>query len=368
MKETRKTTSLLMVGPDIEGLGGISRVVRLWRTGGYFLRFGIEYFPSVPAGEKRVWPLIRALLLFLPACAGGCRAVYVHTASFNSFYRKCLFMIPALLFGRRLIVHVHPAYFTRFLRERGGVRRMVAREVLSRAAAFVVLTPEIGADLSALFPGRPVHVLNNPVDIRAMRDGGCATRRPGHVLFLGWYMKRKGVYELVDALRMLLEEGHEVGADFFGTKETSELAEYVSGLGLGDKIRINGWIGEEDKLDALHGCEMLVLPSHTEGIPNVILEAMATRTPIVSTLVGGLKEVLRDGENALIAEPENARDLSRKILAVMRDREQALARAENAYQQACERYDLPVIEKRLEEILDAAAPLPKPFREEPATC
>ena len=360
MKSVERKNRLLMVCPDIEGLGGISKVVGLWRTGGYFSRFGIEYVASVPAGGNRLWPLICALARFLPACAGGCRAVYVHTASFNSFYRKCLFMIPALLFGRRVIVHVHPAYFTRFVSELSGLRRIVARGVLSRAAAFVVLTPEIGEDLARLFPGRPVHVLNNPVDIQAMHDSRGVTRRPGHVLFLGWYMKRKGVYELVDALRMLLEEKHEVSADFFGTKETRELREYVSGLGLAGKVRINGWIGEAEKLDVLYGCDMLVLPSHTEGIPNVILEAMATRTPIVSTLVGGLKEVLRDGENALIAEPEDARDLSRKILSVMKDREQALARAENAYRQACERYDLPVIGKRLNDILDAAAPTGPP--------
>lgn len=353
MKSVERKNRLLMVGPDIEGLGGISRVVRLWRTGGYFSRFGIEYVASVPAGGDRLWPLICALARFLPACAGGCRAVYVHTASFNSFYRKCLFMIPALLFGRRVIVHVHPAYFTRFVSELSGLRRIVARGVLSRAAAFVVLTPEIGEDLASLFPGRPVHVLNNPVDIRAMHDSRGITRKPGHVLFLGWYMKRKGVYELVDALRILLEENHDVSADFFGTKETQELRNYVSSLGLGEKVRINGWIGEEDKLDALYSCNMLVLPSHTEGIPNVILEAMATKTPIVSTLVGGLRDILRDGENAVIAEPENARDLSRKILAVLQDRELSVHVADNAYREACEKYDLPVIKARLRAILDA---------------
>jgi len=187
-----------------------------------------------------------------------------------------------------------------------------------------------------------------------MENTRAVQRKPGHVLFLGWYMKRKGVYELVDALGMLLENGHDVSSDFFGTKEIEELRAYVSKRGLSEKIRINGWIGEEGKRDALYGCEMLALPSHTEGVPNVILEAMATKTPIVSTLVGGLKDILRDGENAVIAEAENAQDLSRKILAVLQDRELAIHIADNAYREACEKYDLPVIKARFQAILDSA--------------
>ena len=354
MKTIVRKQRLLMIGPDPEGLGGISRVVRLWQIGGYFSEFHIEYIASVAGEGSKVRTLLWALARFSSACLGGCRAVYLHTASFNSFYRKCLFMIPALLLGRRVIVHVHPSYFTQFVSELRGIRKFAARALLSRAAAFVVLTPEIKGNLAQLFPGKPIHVLNNPIDAQGMKNSRGIQRKPGHVLFLGWYMKRKGVYELVDALRMLLEEHHEVSADFFGTKETQELRDYVSRLGLDEKVRINGWIGDDDKLDALYGCNMLVLPSHTEGIPNVILEAMATRTPIVSTLVGGLRDVLRDGENAVIAEPQNARDLSRKILTVLQEREFAAQLADNAYRQACEKYDLPVIKPRLRAILDAA--------------
>lgn len=342
---------ILMIGPDEAGLGGISRVVSLWRAGGYFTDFRIEYISSVVAGEGRLRPLAAALVRFASACLSGCRVVYVHTASCNSFYRKCLFMIPALLVGRKLIVHIHPAYFPRFLADIRGVRRAVAHMVLSRADAFIVLTPEIRDDMAHLFPGKPIHVLRNPVDVLGMGNSCGIGRRPGHLLFLGWYMKRKGVYDLVDAVRILREERHAVSADFFGTKEVEELRDYVSRHGLSDSVKIHGWIGEEEKLKALHGCGMLVLPSHTEGIPNVILEAMATKTPIVSTLVGGLRDVLRDGENAVIAEAGNAVDLSKKILLLLQDPDLAVRIAENAYQEACEKYDLPIIKTQLRTIL-----------------
>jgi len=345
-----------MVGPDPAGLGGISRVVRLWQIGRYFSDFQIKYISSVAGDGGKLKTVFFALIRFITACLGGCRAVYIHTASFNSFYRKCLFMTLAVLMGRRLIVHIHPSFFSRFFSDLRGVKKGIAKALLSKADAFIVLTPEIKTNMAELFPGKPIHVLSNTIDIQGMENIQGTRRRPGHVLFLGWYMERKGVYELVDALEILLADNQDVSADFFGTKEVKELRQYVSERGLGEKVRINGWIGEEDKLKALHGCGMLVLPSHTEGVPNVILEAMATKTPIVSTLVGGLKDILRDGENAVIAEPKNPEDLSRKILGVLKDREMAARIAENAYREACEKYDLPVVKSRFQAILDNVCP------------
>lgn len=346
-----------MVGPDPKGLGGISRVVSLWQIGDFFPDFQIKYISSVTGEGNKLRVLFSAFMSFIFACCGDCRAVYIHTASFNSFYRKCLFMFPAVLLRRRLVVHIHPSYFSQFISDLCGVKKKIAQAILSKAVAFIVLTPEIKENMAKLFPGKPIYVLNNPIDIRGMENRSGLQRRPNNLLFLGWYMKRKGVYELVDAIGMLLEQQYDVNADFYGTKEVEKLRNYVSDLGLSKNIRINGWIGEEEKLKALYSCNVLVLPSHTEGIPNVILEAMATRTPIVSTFVGGLREVLRDGENAVIAEPANAIDLSRKILRVLQDKKLAFQIADNAYIQACEKYDLPIIKECFRTVLNSIAPL-----------
>jgi glycosyltransferase involved in cell wall biosynthesis len=344
---------IIMVGPDLAGFGGISRVVSLWRSGGYFEENRIDYFASVPERGSRALKLLVSFVRVFYACLGGCRAVYIHTASYNSFYRKCLFMVPAILFKRPLILHIHPSYFSQFLSELRGIKRRVTWTILSKVEFFVVLSASIQHDVSVLFPGKPVHILNNPIDIERMANISGIERKQNHVLFLGWYIQRKGVYELVDALEMMLKDNVEVSADFFGTKEQEALYRYVANRGLQETIRINGWIGEQEKVKALYGCTMLVLPSHTEGVPNVILEAMATKTPIVSTLVGGLKDFLRDGENAVIAEPQNAIDIRKKIQTILQHPELAERLAETAYREACLQYDLPVIKKRFEFILDS---------------
>ena len=138
------------------------------------------------------------------------------------------------------------------------------------------------------------------------------------MLYLGQYYESKGVYELVDAMEILLKTRKDIEVDFYGTKEMERFRRYVEEKGLCEKVRINGWIDDDKKLEALSRSTMLILPSHTEGTPNVILEAMATKTPVVSTWVGGLREILKGGENAIIAEVGNPLDLSQKLFELPR--------------------------------------------------
>ena len=99
---------------------------------------------------------------------------------------------------------------------------------------------------------------------------------------------------------------------------------------------------------------MLILPSHSEGLPNVILEAMATRTPILSTFVGGLKEVLRDGDNALLFKEKNAEDLSKKIIKLVNDKVLREHISENAYREVVQKYDVEIIRRQFRNILEEA--------------
>jgi len=117
------------------------------------------------------------------------------------------------------------------------------------------------------------------------------------------------------------------------------------------KIHLNGGTDEKVKLKAFYTSSIFVLPSHTKGIPNVILEAMATKTSIVATPVGGIKEILQDGYNAILAVPQNPSDLSEKILQCLQDNQLRARISENAYRDAQERFDLPVIKKKFMNIL-----------------
>ena len=87
-------------------------------------------------------------------------------------------------------------------------------------------------------------------------------------------------------------------------------------------------------------------------MPNVILEAMATNTPIVSTLVGGLAEVLRDNVTAVVAREKDAADLACKIKLCLDDPDLRKRIADNAYQEAISKYDIKVLKEEITAILE----------------
>ena len=342
-----------MIGPNLDGLGGISRIVRIWKESGIFEEHKVSYVSTAaeePA-NKTVF-LLWNFFVFIRLLLRRKVIVYIHTSSFRSFYRKSLFILTALAAGKPVILHIHPSHFYDFLLGLGRIGGYYARFLLSRIAGFVVLSDDMKEKMGTQFPDTPVLVLRNPVDLRGMRNNNGYVRQENLILFLGWFIKAKGIYELVDAFELLLNRGYLLQLNFYGTKESDRLRDYVSKKGLTKAVKVNGWIGPQEKVRVLYESTMLVLPSHSEGVPNVILEAMATRTPIVATRVGGLREILRDSENAVIAEVNDPVDLSDKMARLLEDPMFREKIAENAYREVVQKYDIRVVKRDFTRILN----------------
>jgi glycosyltransferase involved in cell wall biosynthesis len=336
----KRNPIVVMVGPDINGLGGISTVVRLWKNTGLFSSSGVEYLATYSGRQRKLWHLLERLTTFLLMCRKNCKAVYIHTASHRSFYRKSLFLILGRMLRKPVVLHIHPTLFCDFVEDSKGLLRAFMLAVIRRAACLVVLSEEMETRLSALFPEIPIFILPNAVDLQEANKYTAPRREKRTLIFLGLYVPEKGVYDLVDAIKILIGNGFEVSLDFYGTNEIDRLRRYVMDLNLSQYITVNDWIGDSEKFIQLSRSAALVLPSYTEGMPNVVLEAMATKTPIIATRVGGLKELLRHAENAFVAEVRDPQDLSDKIRLCIENEEMRNRLAEAAYRDVAMKYDI----------------------------
>jgi glycosyltransferase involved in cell wall biosynthesis len=147
--------------------------------------------------------------------------------------------------------------------------------------------------------------------------------RPGHgpvtAAFLGRLTEKKGVFDLVRALGLLpagqRERLHVVLA---GHADPEPVRAALRDAGVGDVVEIRGYLGPDERDALLARSEILLLPSHAEGLPMSVLEGMAWGLVPVVTPVGALPTVVADGDTGVlvpVADPEALATALGKLLA-----------------------------------------------------
>ena len=156
-------------------------------------------------------------------------------------------------------------------------------------------------------------------DLLALNHERIRQAGPVRVLFLGWLERKKGIEELIMACRSLAPR-HEFSLTIAGEGHYSEHArELVRELGLEDRVVFAGWLDEMAVRESLVRNDILVLPSWSEGLPNVMIEAMAAGLAVVATRVGTIPDYATDGEHAILVEPRNSSDLASALARLIED-------------------------------------------------
>ena len=100
---------------------------------------------------------------------------------------------------------------------------------------------------------------------------------------------------------------------FGGDGEVEKAKEYIKQNKLDNIAFYQGWVSGKNKIELLNRADAYVLPSYNEGLPVSILESMSYHLPIISTNVGGIPEIVKDGVNGFIIEPGNKKGLKEAI-------------------------------------------------------
>ena len=346
---------VIVVTPALDAKGGISRVNALYQRIGLFGAHenGLEVrvHPSTIDGgiaaktRFTAWQLLRFALTPLPRGA----IVHLHASWHSSFWRKMAYAWISWLKQARVLLHVHPTYFMDFYEGSGPLCQRAIRATIRRCQASIVLTEEMASRFRALIPNSRVYVLPNPVDLDEFRAQPVPQRDPATVVFLGWFVPGKGAYDLLEALARMHDRRPGLRAVFGGYKREDQLRERVRTLGLAETVKVAGWLGRADVVRHLQTCTLLALPTYSEGIPMVLLEAMACGTPVVTCPVGGIPAVARDGRNALFVQPGDIEGLAAAIERLLDD--DALREAmSQANREDVRRYDVRTLGSSLLEI------------------
>jgi len=313
-------TRLIMLGTAFESRGGIAAVVQAYRAQGLFERWPIDYVPTHRDGGAvcKLLTAAKALLTVVFLLAKHRRVVmHVHCASRASFWRKSIFMTIAMLARCPVILHLHGGGFARFHDvECGKLRRRIIRFFLERATRVIVLSERWRAWITTIAGNRPVVCIPNPVAAAGERS---RSPRGNIVLFLGRLERRKGIFDLLDAIAALRADIPDLRLVCAGDGDRRCLARYAERLGIEDAVSLPGWVGPAEKQSLMNLAAVYVLPSYAEGLPVSLLEAMAAGVPVAATSVGGIPDVVTDGIDGFLFAPGDSAMLQRVLRRLMHD-------------------------------------------------
>jgi glycosyltransferase involved in cell wall biosynthesis len=201
------------------------------------------------------------------------------------------------------------------------------RQNLGNARFVVTCTSHNAQHLRKVVTGVPVAKLYHGIDCTKLQPGEDSGRiDPPLILSVGRLRSKKGLDVLINACARLYKSDIAFRCEIIGYgPEEAALRELIEGHGLHQHVRLTGKLGHDDVLARMRAARIFVLPCRIDadgdrdGIPNVILEAMAMGLPVVSTSVSGVPEIVEHGRTGWLVPPDDAEALADRLRALITD-------------------------------------------------
>jgi glycosyltransferase involved in cell wall biosynthesis len=229
-------------------------------------------------------------------------------------------------------------------------------------AAFTRVDAAFNIDyLRGFAPGREddIVLVRNCLSWEDCQDAPAPMRPPYHIMALCRFVRTKGLDVLLRACRALADGGVDFRLTLAGSGPQSlPLRVLARRLGLADRVHFPGFVPHDQVPRILRQADVFVTPSKVvqsgdrDGLPTVIMEALMHRVPVVATDVGGIREVVRDGETGRLIPQLDVEAMRRAILDVLTHREKSLAMAERGRRLILDFYDS---EKNARSMIDLIA-------------
>ncbi len=313
---------IVMLGTSINTKGGISSVIRSYMETDLFQRWNIIYIPTHIDGilMKKIFYAIRSLAQFIYLLlAKKIQLVHVHSASNASFYRKSIFILLSRCMRIKVVFHLHGGGFIQFYRENeGNISGKYIKFILLSVEKIIVLSEEWKKSLATIVGAEDIQVVNNPVGSATLLNLNRECIR-GKILYLGLLSRDKGIYDLLYAVKDLKNRIPEIMLEIGGVGEFEKIRHMIKKFNLEKDVKILGWVDLKRKKELLSTASVFVLPSYYEGVPISILESLAVGLPVVSTNVGGIPSIIKNGVNGILIPPGDIAQLVDAILSILSD-------------------------------------------------
>ena len=316
---TNKKLQILMVGPDLEMQGGIAAVANGLISGGLGDGCNLRYIPTACEGSRfrKTLKYFEGFYRFYKA-ADAADVIHIHVSVRGSFKRKFPIAKIAKAKNKALVIHEHNGEFAEIFESESDEYRSKVREFFGWADTVIVLSEEWRDYFAAnVCAEKKIAVMHNAV---ALPPTPVDPSKHQDVLFLGRLGACKSPDVLLRAAQALGSEFPAVRYRFAGDGNVENYKALAEELGISDQCDFLGWVKGEDKERLVQESGIFCLPSRHEGMPMSLLEMMSYGLPCVATPVGGIPQVIHDGDNGYLVPVNDYKALADCLAKLIADK------------------------------------------------
>jgi glycosyltransferase involved in cell wall biosynthesis len=309
------TPRVLIIATSHKTRGGITSVIKAHQKGEQWKKFHCKWIEThIDKGDfLKLLYFCKGWILFilnLPFYD----IVHIHTSEPPSAIRKCLFMWWSKLWKKKVIVHFHAFSPETTI---NGKYQKVYKYLFSHANKVIVLSQLWEKYVNETFHlGDKIQVIYNPCTTEILPE---KYTKQNIILYAGTINARKGYTDMIKAFAKIAFQYPNWEIVFAGNGEIENGTTLAKELGIDSQTQFLGWISGKDKDKIFKEASIFCLPSYAEGFPMAVLDAWAYGLPVITTPVGGIPDIAKDGENVLLFQPGDCDKLAIQMDRMIKD-------------------------------------------------
>ena len=346
---------ICMIVPNEAVKGGIASVVNGYRGSVLEAHYRITYIESYQNGSKwsKLAKALKAYLaFFILLRRDRPDLVHVHSSFGPSFYRKMPFILWSAARGIPVVNHIHGAEFDSFYEKASEAKRRRIGKVYGKCTRLVALSAEWADRLGQIVHRDRIDILENYCCVPAAPYDTGRDRK--QVLFLGELGERKGCFDIPAVLERVKRHCPDVKLVMAGDGEMESVKDAFREKGLLEAVSFPGWVRGREKERLLEESGIFLFPSYHEGMPMAILEAMAYGMGIVTTSVGGIPQLIQDGESGFLTTPGDTEAMAEAVERFLTNNDCLMTCGRAAREKAESEYSLEKHLAKLEAVYERA--------------
>ena len=340
---------VLMVGVHKSTKGGMWTVVENYLENKDFSKkYNLKYISTAVAGnpiKRIVYSLWGIIKVFFYTLFNKYDILHVHMSERMGVFRKGIIIKISRIRKAKVIIHMHGAEFEEWYKSLPDKRKVKVRNILNSSNKIIILGEYWKSFVSSIVEDKnKIEVVYNSVKCPKENLYNLDTDK---LLFLGAIGKRKGIFDLIETMKILKNKNIKTKLILYGPDVTEGINDIIRKNDLTDYIEYRGWLNSDNKKEVFtEEIALNLLPSYNEGLPMTILETMSYGIPNISTNVAAIPEVINKN-NGYINDPGDYKIVAEQIIKFLNNKELRKKLSDNSYKTIKDNFS---IEKHITEI------------------